>query len=487
VLGQRRALIVFFVALVVLGALAGERLGKPSANNHFVHLADGWLDGRMHVDGKPPGWCVKKTKRGRCVHRFDDYARVLTLERTDGSGETLRAFPCETKACAERKRAERVERWYVLGQGWQEFARGEVRRRNGERGETWYITFPPGPAVAMLPVVAALGTDTPDVLLTVIAGALIPTLLVALFDRERGTADGRGWVHVIAAGAWALASPALWLASNGAVWFTAQIFGALFVVAFLYVGWGGRRPILAAVFLGIAVACRPTAALPAILVYAAWWWHDGKKSDVAVRFILVLALCGLALAWHNWARFEDPFEFGHRFLVIQWQARIQEIGLFSTEYLERNLRCMLTLLPVSDPKLPFRVSIHGTALWLGAPWLVAIGFARTRFPGRLALWGAALLAMVPVLLYQNSGQLQYSYRFGLDFLPLVLVAIVFGGGMDRRPGWRRAWPGIVAALVLAGGLFQSWGAYNFSRARGKLFVGKPAGWPFESELERSRT
>lgn len=474
---------MFFVALVVLGALAGDRLGKPSANNHFVHLADGWLDGRMHLEGKPPGWCAAKTKRGRCIHRFDDYARVMNLERTDGSGETLRAFPCETKACAEKKRNERIERWYVLGEGWQEFPLGEVRRVRGDAGETWWITFPPGPAIAMLPVVAVLGTKTPDVLLTVIAGALIPALLLVLFDRERGTEDGRGWVHVIAAAAWTLASPALWLASNGAVWFTAQIFAALFMVAFVLVGWGARRPVLAALFLGLAVACRPTAALPAALVYAAWWWHDGKKPAVAIRFAVTLGLCGLALALHNYARFDDPLEFGHRFLVIRWQARIQEVGLFSTEYLERNLRCMLTLLPVADPKVPFRVSIHGTAIWLGAPWLVAIVFARARFAGRLALWGAALLAMVPVLLYQNSGQLQYSYRFALDWLPLVLVAIVFGGGMDRGKGWRRAWPTILAALVLAGGLFQAWGAYNFQRARGKLFVPKPVGWPFEAELE----
>ena len=481
VLAHRRPLIVFFIALVVLGGLAGERLGKPSAHNHFVHLADGWLDGRMHVDGKPPGWCASKTKRGACVHRFDDYARVFTLERTDGSGKTLRAYPCKTKACLERRRTERIERWYILGEGWQEFSRGEVRKL--EDGETWYITFPPGPSVAMLPVVAVLGPDTPDVLLTVLAGALIPALLLVLFDRERGTGDGRGLAHVVAVAAWTLATPALWLAPNGAVWFTAQIFGALFVVLFLLVGWGGRRPALAGLCLGLAVACRPTAALPAALVYAAWWWQGGKKPAVAIRFALVLGLCGLALALHNWARFADPFEFGHRFLEIRWQARIQETGLLSTAYLERNLRCMLTLLPVSDPKLPFRVSIHGTAIWLGAPWLLAVVFARARFCGRLALWGAALLAMVPALLYQNSGQLQYSYRFGLDWLPLVLVAIVFGGGIDRGKGWRRHWPGIVAALVLAGGLFQGWGAYHFERAKGKLFVRKPAGWPFQSELE----
>jgi hypothetical protein len=32
---------------------------------------------------------------------------------------------------------------------------------------------------------------------------------------------------------------------------------------------------------------------------------------------------------------------------------------------------------------------------------------------------------------------------------------------------------------------QSWGAWHFARAPGRLFVGDPLGWPFEDELEKS--
>ncbi len=481
VLAHRRALLVFALTALVLGGLAGARMWKPSANNHFVHMAHGWLQGRLHLEGKPPGWCATKDKRGRCQHRFDDYARLTTVKRRDGSGSAMRVFPCKTKACLERKRAEGISRLYVVGQGWAEFERRElVHVKDSER---WSITFPPGPAVAMLPLVALFGLGTLDVLLTVIAGAMIPALLVVLLDRERGTEDGRGTAHLLAAAALSLASPLLWLAANGQVWFTAQVFCALFMVLYLLAGLRGNAPVLAGLFLGMAVACRPTAALPAVLVFAAWWWTAGRPFNAGIRFAVALGACGAALAWHNYARFEDIFEFGHRFLMIRWQPRIQQTGLFSLEYLQRNLRCLLTLLPVSDPKVPWRVSIHGSALWVGAPWLVAVALSRKRFTGRLALWGAAALAAIPALLYQNSGQLQYSYRFAADWLPLVVVAITLGGGLDRRGGSYRNWRSIWLPVAIAGGmLFQAWGAYNFERAKGKLFVREPHGWPFQQEL-----
>lgn len=481
IVGLRRPFLVFAIAALILGVLAGERMWKPSTNNHFVRLGHGWLQGRMHVEGKPPGYCATKTKRGACRHAYDDYARLVTLERRDGTGEAMRAYPCKTRACAERKRSERIVRWYIVGQGWQDFGIRDLRPVKDS--EVWYITFPPGPTVAMLPFIAVFGLGTLDVLLTVLAGALVPAVLVVLLDRERGSAGSRGVAHLYAAAALTVASPLLWLAANGQVWFTAQVFCALFLMLFLLTGLRGTSPVAAGLSLGMAVACRPTAALPAALIFIAWWWRQGRPIGPGLRFAASLGLCGAALALHNYVRFEDIFEFGHRFLEIRWQPRIQEIGLFSTQYLERNLKCLLTLLPVSDPKYPWRVSIHGSALWVGAPWVVAALWARRRFEGRGAVWLSIAAAAVPALLYQNSGQLQYSYRFAADWLPLFVVAVVLGGAFDPRPRGFRDWRNLVVpAAIVLGASFQAWGAYNFERAKGKLFVGKPQGWPFADEL-----
>ncbi len=462
--------LVFVVAFVGLVVIAGEHLAKPSKDNHFVRLAVGWTEGRMALPDKPPGWCAPRDRaRKRCRgHSFDDYAVLWELTLADGS--KARGFPCRTDACNRAKR-EGEHTWWVVGQGWRNFERRDVRRG----ADTWYITFPPGPAVMMFPAVAIFGLQTWDVLITCLAAAFIPLVLVHLLDRERGTDDGKGRQHLWLAAAWTFASPACFLGANGRVWFTAQIFGALCLVLYLSCAWGARRPEWAGVWLGLAVACRPINMLPAVIVFAVEWWREGRKPAVALRFAAPLVAIGLALAWHNWVRFESPFEFGHRFLEIRWQARMQEIGLFSFEYLPRNLRCLFWLAPQVGAETPhLRISIHGMALWMSSPWVLGIVAARQRFPQRWSLVLAIVGAAIPALLYQNSGQLQPVHRFAADWLLMLLLLIGFGGGARRR--W-------FAPLVLVGALINVHGAWQFGRKPGHLFVVDPMGWPFQDELK----
>ncbi len=465
-----RYLLVFVVAWAALAVIAGERLTQPSRDNHFVRMADGWRHGRMTLVDKPPGWCAPKDRAAkRCRHHaFDDYAVLYELTLPDGS--TARGYPCRTEACTQARRQGEAT-WYVVGQGWRNFPRKEIRRGD----DTWYISFPPGPAALLFPFVVLFGLATWDVLLTCIAAAFIPVVLVHLLDRERGTEDGCGRQHLWIAAAWALASPALFLGGNGRVWFTAQVFGALCLVLHLHAAWGARRPALAGLWLAMAVACRPITMAPVGIVFAMEWWRQGRKPIVAIRFALPLIAIGAAVAWYNWARFEDIFEFGHRFLEIRWQARMQEVGMFSTEYLPRNLRCLLWLAPQVGAEAPHvRVSIHGMALWMSSPWIFAVAAVRGRFAQRTSLMLAILAAAVPSLLYQNSGQIQPVYRFGSDWLPLVVLLIAFGGAARRR--W-------FAALVVVGMLVNAHGAWQFARKPGHLFVTQPMGWPFADELK----
>ncbi|MFO0636439.1 MAG: hypothetical protein U0168_26715 [Nannocystaceae bacterium] len=468
-LRHKRALAVFVLAAIGLAIVAGPGLLRPSRDNHFVWMAQGWLRGELALPGNPPGYCEAEDRRaGRCSgHRFDDWAQVTTLELRDG--ERLRGFPCRTPACTPATRAS--EGWWIIGRGFVELPRRDIVARQ----TAWYVSFPPGPAAVLLPVVALAGLRTPDVLLTLLLGALIPVVLLRLLDRERGTADGRGREHLWLACAWCFGSPALLLAAHGRVWFTGQIVGALALVLYLDAAWRLRRPLLAGLWLALAIACRPINHLPALLVFAWFWWHGGRPRAALLRFAVPLVLVGLAVAWLNWARFEDPFEFGHRFLETRWQSRIQSVGLFDLEYLPRNLQCLFTLMPVVGGLPLLRVSIHGMALWLSTPWLLLAPW--TRAPERVAvpLLLAALGSAVPSLLYQNSGQIQFSYRFAVDWLPLVLLAMGLGGVAARRS---------FRVLTVGAVLVHLWGSWQFGRAPGRLFVTEPVGWPFEAELQQ---
>jgi len=474
-----RPLAVFFVVFAVLAVISGERLLRPSAHNHFSHLAQGWLDGRLHLEGRPPGY----------PKRHNDWGLVTTLELRDG-GE-LRALRCRTEACEERRRSEHVELWWTAPTGenagdknagdknagdknagrkltLRAFSWGEIRSRR----ETWYVTFPPGPALLFLPGVAIWGLAFADVLFTALLAALIPALLVAFLDRLRGIAQGRGREHLWVAAAWALASPALFVGAHGSVWFTAQIAGALFLTLHVITGWNARRPMLAGLTLALAVACRPTMAF-SLPFFAGEWWRRGRSWRSALAFAAPLALLGGALMLHNAVRFGDVFEFGHRYLDIRWQGRMQSLGQFSPHYLRRNLECMLWLAPQLSLAAPYvRWSIHGMGLLLASPWLLFLAVARRPFPQRAGLAVAALAVAIPPLLYHNSGQIQLSYRFALDYLPLLVVLLAVGGGATRRR--------LFAAIVLIAAAVQLYGAWNFQRAPGRIFV-HDLSWPFGQE------
>ncbi len=462
-----RPALLFVITFAVLAGVAGRQLQEPSANNHFVHMASGWLEGRLEHDGRPPGYCDAKRRRAKkCrYHSFDDWAVLRTLQFADGSQQ--RGYPCRTSACAEASRTDRVETWYIVGDGWRSFPKGTVRRV----GETWYVSFPPGPALLLLPFVAIWGLGTLDVLLTALLAALLPALLVRTLDRIRGS-EGRTLEHSMLALALGLGSPACFLGANGSVWFTAQICGALLLTAYLDAAWDTRAPTRAGLWLGLAVACRPTMALA--VVFFGWeWWRNGRRLQVLIRFVGPVLLVGAGLMWFNLARFEDPFEFGHRFLEIRWQARMQEYGLFSTRYLARNLQCMLWLLPQVSP---LRFSLHGSAIWLLTPWVLSTIWARARFPQRAGLWLTMLALMTPVLLYQNSGQTQFTYRFAMLWLPVLALLVGCGGGVRYR---RR-----FGVLVLISVVAQVWGAWMFAHDKAHLFVQEPLGWPFQAEFEQ---
>lgn len=444
-----RALLVFLAAALALGLLAGPTLLRPGRNNHFVHMAAGWLDGRLALPGDPPGY----------PRNHDDWGRVWTLQLRDGS--TLRGDPCRTLACDQLRKRDGVETWRPTTGDPVQIPRRDILARSS----TWYVTFPPTPAAVMLPGVALLGLAFPDVLLTVLAGALIPVLLLRLLDRVR---PGHPREHLWAALAWTLASPACFVAAHGSVWFTAQILGALFLILHIDAAWDARQPARAGLWLALAVGCRVSLAF-AIPFFLLEWWRHGHRPATLLRFLAPLATLGLAMAALNFLRFDDPLEFGHRYLDIRWQTRIQSIGMFSPHYLRRNLECMLWLLPQFTPRL--RWSIHGMGLIFATPWLLLLARARQRFPQRPGLALAALAVAVPVLLYQNSGQVQFSYRFALDFLPLLLVLLVLGGGARGR--W-------FPALVLLAAVIQIYGAWLYGRAPGRLFVPDPS-WPFAPE------
>jgi hypothetical protein len=426
--------LLFVVFAAVYAATLGDRALTPAPDDHYVQLANSWLHGRLDQIGQPPGtndWaCFDTEARGFCPNN-----------RYRFSGQD-----------AERYR--------------------------------WYVSFPPFPAAVILPAVAAFGTTLPDRLFWAIFAGLGPALLFGLLRhlRELGLSARGVRDDLLLTFLFGFGTVYFFVAVQGSVWFAAQVVATPLLVLYVRFGLGARRPLLAGLCLGLAFLCRPTVALlalffgvealsasrpedaPSVPREAPW----GRRvfdflrplgwrfvfARVALFALPVVAL-GLVAMWHNHARFGDPFEWGHTYLQIRWRPRIERWGLFNYHYLGRNLAIFLASLPWLSSTSPYlTISKHGLALWVTTP-----GLLLALWPKRTSRTMVALgLAIVPVLLlnlmYQNSGWIQFGYRFALDYLPLVFALLALGGRRFGAGFWALA----VFAIVV-----NAFGAATFDR------------------------
>ncbi|MBU1538011.1 hypothetical protein KKF84_22045 [Myxococcota bacterium] len=397
------ALVFFLFSLTIHLAVSWERCTKASANNHFAYQAQVWLKGRLDLPKAPP--------------HGNDWALVTTLSLKDG--RTLRG-----------------SFWHSRGNTAFRTTHGTfVTVRSDQilrRKRQWYVSFPPMPAILMVPFVAIWGTHFNDVIFTIVFasanGVLLWLLLLALGRRgfhKRTRAEALSLSLLFLFG-----SVHFFSAVRGEVWFTAHILGVFFALLYL-LSLFDHRFFMAGLALGAAALCRTPFVFAALLV--PFVTYRKEKVLFSMRTLKPLLRFGIPFAFllilamiHNWARFDNPFEFGHYYLNIRWRGRMERYGLFSLEYLSRNLSVALTLLPRLKTTAPFiQISPHGMALWLTTP----IFFALIRFRGKHPLAIPMAVVILPMalmaLLYQNSGFVQFGYRFSIDYSPLLILLLAF--------------------------------------------------------------
>lgn len=295
----------------------------------------------------------------------------------------------------------------------------------------WTVSFPPLPALLMLPFVAVAGKAFNDVIFTLLLGACNVALVHDIAPRIGRRANdgfemdrkarlamsllfGFGTVH------W-------WVASVGKVWFTAQIVALTFLLLALREALAGRRPLVVGVWLSVAALGRPAMllSLPAF----AWLLAPSNSPRRLLTGLAPFVLAGAFVAWYNYARFGDPFELGYRYMqtLKLFEPRLIRYGQFSLAYLGQNLYYAFLALPRWSSKPPFAImDPSGLSMFVSTPALAYVFAApwRDRLARASAL--AALAVAMPSLLYYNTGYVQAGYRFALDFIPFLLVLIVLG-------------------------------------------------------------
>jgi hypothetical protein len=419
---------LFAIGLAVYGALAGSRIIKQSQAPQFVFQADAWLHGQLHVD--PP-----------LVD--NDWAKIETVELADG--RVVRGKRMVTRPAFRTLGGEQVPS-------------AQVR---SVRETTWYMSFPPLPSLLMLPSALISGRAGNDVIPTLLVAALILPLALLLLRRlaEAGLSRRTVREDLWLVGALAFGSVLFFSAVQGKVWYTAHVVGVVLALVYAWASIEAKQPIVAGLALGAAALTRtPMAFMFPLFVLEARRMASGDRRTLIrslVRFAAPVAGFALAGMIYNHVRFGSPTEFGHTYLEVRQAPQIEQWGLMSYHYLSRNLAVAFTLLPEFPGRAPWiQIGGHGLALWFTTPVLLYVLWPREKPAIHRALWITVACVAVPVLLYQNSGWVQFAYRFSLDYLVFLIMLLAIGG---------RPLTCVAKGLIVAGVVVNLFGAWTFDR------------------------
>ncbi len=415
-----------------------EWVREEHRRDYYNLLIDGWLEGQLHM-------------------KVDVPAELLALRNPYDPGQ----------------------RRPGLGLHDASFYRGK-----------YYVYFGVAPAVTlMLPWRVVTGADMPlpYAVLVFVYGGFLATAAIFYAVRRRYFPES-GWLvesvgvltlGLAGAGLVLLRRPDMWELPIGGGYCFAM--WALFAVgrSVHAATPAGRRRWLAgaATLLGLAVASRPTYLFTVPLFAAPWaaaWWSERRLPwrDIGAA-VVPLALVGAAMAWHNWARFDHPLQFGQAYqFSLDYESKLPH---FAPSYVPFNVnahflaaaewrRYFPFIRPGDLGSAPVGYTIHrGDVYGVLASYpvaclaLLAPLALRRRPDGERRALGAWLAATG--LLCGGAGAVMLSFfsclsRYQVDFMPAFMVLATVGLLAAERAvagRWRRP-AGLAAGLAGAYGV-----------------------------------
>jgi hypothetical protein len=371
-----------------------------------------------------------------------------------------------------------LARSFVEGRVWLD---AEARSHVGpwdvlEIGGRYYVPFAPFPAILFMPLAFVFDPVVLDQWESGINAALAAAtlglcwMLMGRLGVQR--LMDRFWLVVLLG----FSTQLWWVTTRGGVWHTGHIIATGLTLLALIEVWGKQRPLVVGLLAGAAFLTRaPLAfALPfyALMLERQWAVDVPATAGAFVRRAMTRwpirewAILGLAFGvsfafflWYNWARFGSILESGYGLATLpDFLQAERDKGLFSLAHVGRNLDYFLWMRPDRIAEFPFfRPTTLGMSILITSPALLLALFAPWRNPRTWWLAGAAILVLVPTLLYYGGGWLQYGYRYFLDSIPFVVALCGLAVAKAGRLSW--IWVAIIlfGVVVGAGGVY--W-AYN---------------------------
>ncbi len=201
--------------------------------------------------------------------------------------------------------------------------------------------------------------------------------------------------------------------------------------------------ILSGLCFGLAAGCRPTAALLAVLIAALLFFRIRSR---VLAFACPIMVCGLLLAWYNYARFHNPLEFGTSYSLLGSTA---DLGNHFTHSLSNLLPSMYALVfsqawqVGSDPAIGLLWGAPIALVGLCLPFVLrnqavrdSVKLASTRFT--IYSVYASALAILALLAFWGFTLGRYDADFVPELAVLSWCVLAASWQALQRSGGRRA-------------------------------------------------
>ena len=280
----------------------------------------------------------------------------------------------------------------------------------------YYQLHPPLPAILLLPFVAIWGNDTNQTIVCVMIAALSVALAWLMLGRMKIPLNGRVWLTIFFG-----AGTILWHeAADGGSWEFSMVVAVAFTMAGLAEYFGDARPGIIGLTAGLAALARYDLAF----VWPIWTLLTYLKRP-SLRELLWLApgfvLAALIYAGFNEVRYGSLFDRG----VFIFSPDVAQ--KFAIRYLPINLYTLLFMAPSLNSRFPY---LHpeggGQALILTSPaFLLALRPSfRNLVPS--ALMVAAVISIIPSLLYFTNGFVQFGTHHYVHAFPFLFALVALG-------------------------------------------------------------